>query len=142
MSSFISSKASGPGLLLISAALLLSANSAPAAQPVADSQELVREFILGGPNVGPLAESAPDSVRVDAQELARRFILGRPDFGSATDSKAKLAAVEALQGKDRLESQEQVRQFLLGKPSYSPVSEAKATSALSAPRALKGGSLR
>ena len=142
MSSFISSKASGPALVLVAAALLLSANSAPAGQPVADSQELVRHFILGGPIGDPLAESAPDSGRVDAQELARRFILGKSDFGSTTDSNVMMAAVEALHVNGRVESQEQVRQFLLGKPSYTPVSEAKATSALSVPRALKGGSLR
>src|SRR5580658_9248389 len=122
MSSLISSQASGPALLLISAALLLSANGASAAEPVADSQELVRQFILGGPNGGPLAESAPDSARVEAQELARRFILGRPDFGSATDSNVMVAAAEPLQRNARVESQEQVRQFLLGKPSYTPVS--------------------
>jgi hypothetical protein len=142
VSSFISSKTSGPALIFISAALLLFANSASAAQPVADSQELVRQFLLGGPIVGPLAESAPDSPRVDAPELARRFILGRPDFGSATESNVMVATVEAPHVNVRVESQEQVRQFLLGKPSNTPVSEAKATSALSAPRALKGGSLR
>jgi hypothetical protein len=142
MSSLISSKASGPALVLVSAALLLSANGASAAQPVVDSQEPVRQFILGGTIGGPLAESAPDSARADAQELARRFILGRLDFKSATESDLMVATVEALHVNGRVESQEQVRQFLLGKPSYAPVSEAKATSALSVPRALKGGSLR
>jgi hypothetical protein len=142
VSSLISSKASGPALILVSAALLLYANGASAAQPVVDSQEPVRQFILGGPTGGPLAESAPDSARADAPELARRFILGRPNFESATDSDRMVATVEALHVNGRVESQEQVRQLLLGKPSYAPVSEAKATSALSVPRALKGGNLR
>lgn len=84
MNSLIVRKTSGRRLVLISAATLLYANSALAAQPA-----------------------------FDAQAQARQFILAKPDFGVATDSETRPIATVAAQANRRVDAQEQARQFIL-----------------------------
>jgi uncharacterized protein (DUF2345 family) len=119
MISLIGNKTSGRRLMLISAAILLSVNSALAAEPAFDAQEQARQVILAKFNFGMAAVAAQDNLRVDAQEQARRFILAKPNFGVAADSKTKGIAAVAAQDSLRVDAQEQARQFILAPTSRS-----------------------
>jgi hypothetical protein len=117
MISLIGNKTSGRRLMLISAAILLSVNSALAAEPAFDAQEQARQVILAKFNFGMAAVAAQDNLGVDAQEQARRFILAKPNFGVAAKTKG-IAAV-AAQDSLRVDAQEQARQFILAPTSRS-----------------------
>jgi hypothetical protein len=117
MISLIGNKTSGRRLMLISAAILLSVNSALAAEPAFDAQQQARQVILAKFNFGMAAVAAQDNLRVDAQEQARRFILAKPNFGVA----AKTQGIAAVAARDslRVDAQEQARQFILAPTSRS-----------------------
>jgi hypothetical protein len=128
MISLAASKPSGRLLVLISAGVLLYANSSLAAEPVSDPQEQARQFIVAKPNFGIATDSkahataavaAQANDRLDPQEQARQFIVAKPNFGVATDSKAHATAAVAAQDNDRLDPQEQARQFILAKPNFN-----------------------
>ena len=149
MISLIPSKASGPRLLLISAGILLFANSALAAEPVSDPQEQARQFILAKPNFAVVSDSstngiaavpAQDNGRGDAQKQAQQFILARPNFEVTSDSKTNGIAAVAAQDNGRGDPQEQARQFILAKPNFevTPGSKTKGGGAVAA-RTNRGG---
>jgi hypothetical protein len=128
MISLIAGKTSGRRLVLISTAILLSVNSALAAEPAFDAQEQARQVILAKFDSGVATDSntkrtgavaAQGGVRVDAQEQARRFILAKSNFGVAADSKMKGIAAVAAQDGLRVDAQEQARQFILAPTSRS-----------------------
>ncbi len=125
MNSRIVRKPSGHRLVLISAATLLYANSALAAQPAFDAQAQARQVILAKPNFGIATDSktrpiaavaAQANLRVDAQAQARRFILAKSNFGVANDSKTKRIAAVAAHANRSADAQEQARRFILAKP--------------------------
>jgi hypothetical protein len=115
-------------LVLISTAILLSMNSALAAEPAFDAQEQARQVILAKFDFGVATDSktkrtaavaAQGGLRVDAQEQARRFMLAKSNFGVAADSKTKRTAAVAAQDGLRVDAQEQARQFILAPTSRS-----------------------
>lgn len=104
MNSLNPSKASGRRLILMLVGVALSANGALAAEPVSDSQELARQFILGKSVSGfeadsntklPQSTSASSTVRVDPQEYVRQFILGTPKLGDPSAGTAATSAESA-----------------------------------------------
>jgi hypothetical protein len=112
MTSFIPTQISGRRLLLISAGLVLYANSALAVEPVLDPQEQARQFILARPNFALATVAARDNGRIDPQEQARRVILAKPNFPVAADSKTQGLGGVAAQRNGHLDPQEQARQFI------------------------------
>jgi hypothetical protein len=126
MNPLIVRKTSGRRLVLISAATLLYATSALAAQPAFDAQAQARQFIVARPNfavatdskaTGIAALAAHNNRRIDAQAQARQFILSKSNFGVATDSKTTGIAAVAAQNNRRIDAQEQARQFILTRPN-------------------------
>jgi hypothetical protein len=142
MNSLNPGKASGRRLILMLVGVALSANGALAAEPVSDSQELARQFILGKSVSGfeadsntklPQSTSASSTVRVDPQEYVRQFILGTPNVEFVADSSEHVTGFAPAPGSAHVDPQEQVRQFILGTPKLGdPSAGTAATSAESA----------
>jgi hypothetical protein len=147
MNPLIVRKTSGRRLVLISAATLLYATGALAAQPAFDAQAQARQFILAKPNFGVATDSKATGIaavaaqinrRVDAQGQARRFILSKSNLGVATDSKGTGIAAVAAQNTRRVDAQEQARQFILAKPNVDGL----AGPVVAAPTARPGNNTR
>jgi hypothetical protein len=115
MTSSIPSKLSRHRLLaaLIGAAAL-SANIALAAEPVPDTQELARQFILGTPAAAsPAPTPVADAARADIPAYVRQFILGTPSVELLAESNRQARGFTPAPAA-QVDSQEQVRQFILG----------------------------
>ena len=118
-------------LVLISAAILLQANSVRGAELAVDAQTQARDLLSG--TVGGRAKAVYKSPAIpadghqtpslDPQEQARQLILGKPNFGGvaglsiASNSKTKVATAVSARGKRRGDSDAQVlaQRMILGK---------------------------
>lgn len=115
MNSLIPSNRSGRRLLLTFITAVLSASSALAAEPVPDTQELARQFILGKSVSAPAGSaSVPGDIRVDTQAYVRQFILGTPNIELVADSGDSITRSRSAPASAHVDSQERVRQFILG----------------------------
>jgi hypothetical protein len=117
-------------LVLISAAILLHANSVFAAEFVGDAQMQARDLLSG--TVGGRANTINASPAIpvdghqtsilDPQEQARQLILGKPSFGRVAgssvslDSKRQVTPAVSAQGSGRVysDAQESARRMILG----------------------------
>src|SRR5271169_2652721 len=89
MNSFVSMKSLGRGLILISAAIFINANTVLAADRVGDAQIQAQDLLAG--TVGGKTKSIDKSLVIsadqrsypDPQTQARQLILGKPTFGGA-----------------------------------------------------------
>jgi hypothetical protein len=130
MNSRISIKIRIRSLMLVSAALLINANTVLAANRVGDAQMQARDLLSG--SVGEKPKSLDKSLAIsadrhkesypDSQEQARRLILGKPSFESAAgqesaaQSKTNVAArVSARHGaRVHADAQDLARRLILG----------------------------
>jgi len=123
MNSPISMKILSRRLILISAAILINANTVLAADRVSDAQMQARD-LLSGTGGGTkaidrsLAMSADHHQKsyADPQKQARQIILGKPSFDGAVQSKTNVLVPESARRDIRVhtDTQESARRVILG----------------------------
>jgi hypothetical protein len=123
MNSPISMKILSRRLILISAAILINANTALAADRVSDAQMQARD-LLSGTGGGTktidrsLAMSADHHQRsyADPQKQARQIILGKPSFDGGVQSRTNVPVPVSARWKSRVHTdpQESARRVILG----------------------------
>ena len=123
MNSPISMKIVSRRLILISAAILINANTVLAADRVSDAQMQARDLLTGTgggtkTNGRSLAISADHHQKsyADPQEQARQIILGKPSFEGADQSKTNVSVPVSARRNSRVHTdpQESARRVILG----------------------------
>jgi|HubBroStandDraft_1064217.scaffolds.fasta_scaffold00556_20 hypothetical protein len=106
-------------LALLTAGLLLQANTLFAAEIAGDAQTQARDLLTGSVDGRPrtvdqspaILSDGPQVPAVDAQEQARRMILGRPGVGGIADKTA--TSVESRRAHAYGDPQESARRMIL-----------------------------
>lgn len=130
MNTFISMKIVSRRLILISAAILINANTVLAANGVDDAQMQARDLLSGTVGVGTKATDRSLAISAghhqksypDPQEQARQLILGRPSFDGtvsrefAAQSKTNVSVPVSARrnGRVHTDPQELARRMILG----------------------------